>query len=123
MIPSPSSQEGWQGLAVVGLAGGTSGSEPSCAPQPQWEGRWCGQTGEGCPHVHTCPIGVPQKPYTPKGSHPLLFSESCLSGRSLSTTGVKTGLIPGAGISGDAPGSTLPCRATRSATTRGHKWQ
>lgn len=123
IIPSPSSQEGWQGLAMVGLAG----SEPSRAPQPQWEGRWCGQTGKGCPDatcslVHTCPIGVPRKPYTPKGSHPMFFSQGCLSGRSLTTTAIKTGLMPGAGISGDAPGSALPCRATSSATTRGHKW-
>lgn len=92
-----------------------------------WANRDEGSPGyplAACSLVHTSPICVLGKPVLP--SHAKLFSQGGLSGRCPTTSGVRTGLIPGADICGEAArslGQPLITWGTSSAMTRGRKQQ
>uniref|UniRef100_A0A8B9S1Q9 protein-tyrosine-phosphatase n=1 Tax=Accipiter nisus TaxID=211598 RepID=A0A8B9S1Q9_9AVES len=92
-----------------------------------WANRDEGSPGyplAACSLVHTSPICVLGKPVLP--SHAKLFSQGGLSGRCPITSGVRTGLIPGADICGEAArslGQPLITWGTSSAMTRGRKQQ
>lgn len=65
------------GVTGAGSGGTDRGEHQALSPAVPHSPSGCGQTGEGCPGascplVHTCPIGVPQKPHPALPCHALL---------------------------------------------------